>query len=637
MKKLILFLALLTAMPAFAQTTYYIDYSTGSDLNSGLTKLAPWQHAGGMVGASNNANSHVPVPGDIYIFKGGVTWPVPNYPWIFPSSGTSGSHITYTTDHTWFNGGSFTQPTFDDNHALTANNAASPQGYIQVPQSGITVNDFNFINYGTAHAKGGNACIDVHNQHDETWTNNTFACYARIPIYIHWDSVSGTFSNILLNNNDFSHANSATWIATASSNITVDNVQFNNNLVHDFHDQIGGGNHGDGIHVFNAPDSDTTQKFTHFQMCNNRFFGDFTIDQTITPTGLLNDMSGFIFVEDNTDGIICNNDLSYFPLDNTPSSSIFQAPVLIFGTHGAVTSSTLIIANNSVFGGSPNNMSAGIDLGNQPQHVTLYNNISSRPNITGGMAESLFVEDTTGQTGLVADNNLWNCNFNAIDLVNVFTSYPTWQGLGFDPHGKFQVDPKWVGAPGNEQLLAGSPAIAAGKNLTSLGFAILNADINGNPRPTVGAWDMGAYNFGAGAPSVSFSPASLSFGSAIMYQTVPTSGQVTTTLTNTGSSALVISSVTITGASASQFALVTPLSGSDCRSIGTVSPGLTCVLAATATPTAQGAISASISMADNAAGSPQTVPLSVTGLAVPPAPAPTMAGLLTGSGILLGD
>jgi hypothetical protein len=45
-------------------------------------------------------------------------------------------------------------------------------------------------------------------------------------------------------------------------------------------------------------------------------------------------------------------------------------------------------------------------------------------------------------------------------------------------------------------LSPGSPAIGGGMNLTSLGIAALNVDKLGNPRPTIGPWTIGAYQYG---------------------------------------------------------------------------------------------------------------------------------------------
>jgi hypothetical protein len=111
-------------------------------------------------------------------------------------------------------------------------------------------------------------------------------------------------------------------------------------------------------------------------------------------------------------------------------------------------------------------------------------------------------------------------------------------------------------------------------------------------------------------PVVTFSPSSLS---AFGNQPVGTmSPPQTITLTNTGSAILTITSVAITGANSGDFAQTNTCGSS-------VAAGSACTISITFAPTATGTRSASLSITDNASGSPQTVGL--TGTAVAPATA----------------
>jgi Cep192 domain 4/Abnormal spindle-like microcephaly-assoc'd, ASPM-SPD-2-Hydin/HYDIN/CFA65/VesB-like, Ig-like domain len=102
------------------------------------------------------------------------------------------------------------------------------------------------------------------------------------------------------------------------------------------------------------------------------------------------------------------------------------------------------------------------------------------------------------------------------------------------------------------------------------------------------------------APSVSFSPTSLSFPG----QTVGTSSAAkTVTLSNTGNAALTLSSIALTGTNAADFA-----QSNNCGS--SVAAGASCTLSVTFTPSASGTRSATLSVTDNASGSPQSVSLS---------------------------
>ena len=110
----------------------------------------------------------------------------------------------------------------------------------------------------------------------------------------------------------------------------------------------------------------------------------------------------------------------------------------------------------------------------------------------------------------------------------------------------------------------------------------------------------------------SFSPTSVAFGSQVI---LTSSAATPVTLTNTGSGTLTVSGVAITGTNNTDF--------SQTNTCGSVAPSLTCTINVTFRPTATGARSANISVTDNAAGSPQTVPLTGTGTAAAVSLAPT--------------
>jgi hypothetical protein len=112
------------------------------------------------------------------------------------------------------------------------------------------------------------------------------------------------------------------------------------------------------------------------------------------------------------------------------------------------------------------------------------------------------------------------------------------------------------------------------------------------------------------APVVSLAPASLSFGS---LQVGGSSAAQSVTLTNTGTAALTIASVALTGANPGDFAQATtcPLGPL------TLAAGANCSISVSFGPTAAGARSASVSIVDDAGGSPQSVSLSGTGTTAP--------------------
>ena len=112
------------------------------------------------------------------------------------------------------------------------------------------------------------------------------------------------------------------------------------------------------------------------------------------------------------------------------------------------------------------------------------------------------------------------------------------------------------------------------------------------------------------APAVTFSPTSIAFAT---ITTGTTSAASSVTLTNTGNAALTITGITITGTNSTDFALAT--GDSACGS--SLAAGASCIINVTFTPASAASFTASVSVADNASGSPQTVTLTGTGAAPP--------------------
>ncbi|MFN8537395.1 MAG: choice-of-anchor D domain-containing protein [Thermomicrobiales bacterium] len=114
------------------------------------------------------------------------------------------------------------------------------------------------------------------------------------------------------------------------------------------------------------------------------------------------------------------------------------------------------------------------------------------------------------------------------------------------------------------------------------------------------------------APAISLSTASVSFGDQI---TGTTSAPQTVTVRNDGDASLVISTVTIGGANSAQFTL-----GTDSCTGASLDPDDTCTFEVSFAPTAIGPASATVSIASNAASSPDTASRAAPGR---PCPRPT--------------
>jgi phospholipase C len=110
----------------------------------------------------------------------------------------------------------------------------------------------------------------------------------------------------------------------------------------------------------------------------------------------------------------------------------------------------------------------------------------------------------------------------------------------------------------------------------------------------------------SGNPAVALSPTSLTFATQLLHTS---SSPQNVTLTNSGSGTLNITSVSITGANTGDF--------TQTNTCGTsLAAGKNCSISVTFKPNAKNGRTASVSISDNATGSPQTVALSGTGTIV---------------------
>ena len=112
------------------------------------------------------------------------------------------------------------------------------------------------------------------------------------------------------------------------------------------------------------------------------------------------------------------------------------------------------------------------------------------------------------------------------------------------------------------------------------------------------------------APIMSILPAALSFG---MQPIGITSATQLVTLTNTGSAAMNLSGIVITGNSSTNFGFVLKGTNACPYPTGPLPAGASCTISVDFTPQASGPVSATLSISDNAAGNPQSVPLSGSG------------------------
>ena len=154
-----------------------------------------------------------------------------------------------------------------------------------------------------------------------------------------------------------------------------------------------------------------------------------------------------------------------------------------------------------------------------------------------------------------------------------------------------------VAASSNCTVYVTFTPLAAGSRAASL-------NITDNSNNVAGSLQSVSLTGTATGPSVSLNPSALSFGS----QTEGTTSTAQSiTMTNPGSTSLLITGISVTGTNAADFAQTNSCGG-------TIAAAGTCTINVTFTPTASGGRTAAISIVDNAPDSPESVPLSGTGL-----------------------
>lgn len=133
---------------------YYVDYSSGSDTNSGNSTNAAWKHCPGDPIASGVPASTTLAAGDVVNFKGGVTYLLANtnvagvgqggYGINVGWSGTTGNPITYQTAPGWGTG----RAILTDGHGGSRMTAFYDTCYCGL--NNITFNNLEIANMGGA-------------------------------------------------------------------------------------------------------------------------------------------------------------------------------------------------------------------------------------------------------------------------------------------------------------------------------------------------------------------------------------------------------------------------------------------------------------------------------------------------------
>lgn len=479
---LVIFFGLFLCASSASATTYYVDYSSGSDGNNGTSKTTPWKNAPGMAGCSGSCASVSPGAGDSIILKGGVTWPNSAFQWNWSWSGSSGSPVYIGVDQTWFTGSAWARPIMNAQSAtLSGNN--------------------NFIQFGSGLSY---VVIDNLEFTGMFWSGSQG--YGHTVIINIQDGTHITIENSYFHN--WTHGGSGTTDdLNAIQGSTNPPYNVGSIITHCIFTGLpNGGDSGSATYAVPEADHNIVHDLTNgFLVNNNISVHDNTIynirasfDPSVHENAIESTAGGTNYIYNNV--IHDTIAITIFVGGGTGSSAetdyIFNnviynsPPIPVQIDTQPVASGSAYIYNNTLDAGSSGGTAIRVvDRGQGPMSVLdirnnqYINGVSGNPACYG-----------SGSSGGCASAN------SVTDSSNLNMSSATASSQGFTASGTNPYAP----------LSASAGTVKAGANLTSRGITPLDSDILNAARPASGAWDIGAYFFGGAAATRPAPPTGIS-------------------------------------------------------------------------------------------------------------------------------
>lgn len=297
---------------------------------------------------------------------------------------------------------------------------------------------------------------------------------------------AGSASNVEIDHNNVYNIDHG--LAFGADGYNTTGLSVHDNHIHDMDAWSTGncnagcnGYHHDAVHIWNAgpPVSNS-----NVMIYNNLFDG---------IHGLHN-VTAYLYAEGVTTNVNIFNNVFVSRLGS-------PIPFIWMGVNNPGTSSGTKILNNTFVNGDP---SRAAILMYDTTGFIWQNNLFSGANTFFNAAST---------TGIVAgDYNQYEAQGAGGNYAFNFgskqtNSLSTWQSLAnLDLHSHYYGTSS-LNTDGTPK--SNSPAGAAGANLTSMGITALNADKNGNLRPSSGPWSVGAYNPGTAAATTVTPPTNL--------------------------------------------------------------------------------------------------------------------------------
>ena len=518
-------------------TTYYVDFSTGNDANSGLSSATPFKRCPGDVNATSITSSVALAAGDRVIFKGGVSYKGQiNINW----SGSIDNPITYdgNTSGTWGLG----KAIINNENDRTINNAFYGTGI----RSNIVIDGFEITNVGgytdtELSGLGGSLCpgglaaaggtginfdsvagssniriINCYIHEMGEWHNAAYSSSKTIAgtgislqnvknVIIDGCEITRTHTGISLKAGNYGDRsidtveikkcnihNHLVWgldIAPRISGGIIRNLNIHHNKIHDYYEYdstswLGCGEkpHTDGIFLRTAGIASSV--WTNINIYSNEFYNDWT-----TGGG-----TASIYVSQGPSVNINNN---------TFVNTLHGRTIAVMYPPATGTSPQVVrVYNNTFYNGSTAiNLRDGAGTG---RNVYIKNNVFYDTRVLGSNAV-IYIEDSGSDPTELDSNAYFTRNTHVppyvINRAGTLMTFNEIKTYGWEANNTTGIaDPKFVdisygiglnSSRNNLSLNSSSPFIDKGFPLGSY----LNNDKVGIVRPYGGGWDIGAYEF----------------------------------------------------------------------------------------------------------------------------------------------
>jgi hypothetical protein len=434
--------------------TYYFDYASGSDSNSGTSKSSPWKHHPYMPGWSGNY-SHS--SGDHFIFKGGVTWPSSNFPVSIQNGGASSNPDYYGVDQSWYTGSAWTRPVMDGGYV-------SDDLFQLGSLSNITIDNLELKritctgNFGSGLIDGGAVSnILIKNCYLHGWRVATSTDDAHGGVLFTQYTASGITSVVIDTCEIENSENSSAWNGVCARFVGT----IRNSKIHDNSSAVLFCLDFDHSELYNicTPNSGFDGTY-HF---NGIYLGPGTLGQSVgyIRNSYLHDVGGganMAYPNPAGTTVYIYNNVMYGKM------SAQQAIEIDPYNYGSGGSTGVVYAYNNTVVVDPSNYTA-IHVVNRGGNPAL-NTLVAENNLVIGSATVTDGNSTT-VTNLTQNHNLVESVLQA-------------SSLGFVLGNLYAA------------TTSNSPSVNAG---TDAPATLFNTDILGVNRPQGGAWDIGAYEF----------------------------------------------------------------------------------------------------------------------------------------------